>query len=177
MILNNFKQVMRLALVAYGSKDKGGLPVKDPSGSTKYVCRLNSWPSNVWCGLTTSYNSNGIVVGSGSTPPSESDYSLESLISSGISAGYSIDTSNNSLDANGNPQLKIILTITNTGSSNVTIGELGFIQKVRLANDQAGSGSADKYILFDRSVLNTPVTIPAGESAAITYILKTVINT
>lgn len=177
MITNNFKQVIKLALTTYGTKNKGGLPVTNISSNTQYVCRLPGWPTSVETGgrlnnLETSY---GISVGSGSTPAAATDYNLESIITSGISISVSINSDNNNLDANGNPELKMIVVVTNTGNSSVTVSEIGYFQKVRLSNSASGGGDNDRALMFDRTLLNTPVTIPAGESTAITYTLKTVI--
>jgi hypothetical protein len=176
MVTNNFKQAMKLILTNNNNRNSGGLPITDVSGNAKYLLRLSGWPnsSNVDTGVRiNSYNNPGIWVGSGLTPPTPADYCLESRITSGMSGAVQID--NTYLDANGNPQLKMIVTLTNTGSTSITVGEIGFFQNVQMANNASGSGSSSNLVMIDRTVLNTPVTIPAGESAAITYTLKTVI--
>lgn len=177
MVTNSFKQAIKLILVNFNDRNSGGLPITDINGNAKYLIRLTGWPqgSNVSMNAVISASNNpGIWVGSGVTPPTPADYRLESRITSGLSSAIRIDGS--FLDANGNPQLKIILTLTNTGSESVTIGEVGFFQNVQMANTASGSSSSNSIVMLDRTVLNTAVTIPAGESAAITYTLKTVIE-
>lgn len=178
MITNNFRQVLKMILVNYNGKSKGGIPVKDVNGATKYLCEMNGWPSasSVQTQIQiNSYARAGIWLGSGTTQESVTDYGLETRITSGLSGTCQID-GNNTLDLNGNPQIKMILTLTNTGNTDVTVSEISYMQNVYMANDQNGTGKTNAPILIDRTLLNTPVTIPAGESAAITYTLKTVIS-
>lgn len=173
MLTNNFKQAMKLMLANTTDRASGGLEIKDLSGNTKYLTRLSQWPSsNVQLYIRTDTSNAGIHIGSGSSPEAVTDYALESVIASGFTGSYSIGER---ADANGNPQLELIMTITNTGSEDITVSEVGYYQNVYYANSPSGDGNTQQPIMLDRTLLNTPVTIPAGESAAITYRLKTVI--
>ena len=142
------------------------IPVKDKTGASVNVGITNSsggkpWPSDrsYQTTFTTSNVGIGISLGSGSTPAAETDYALESIITSGIST--SIITAMQQ-DSNGNPQTIDTITVTNTGSSDITIGEIGMTVTPK------NSGTLI-YVLVDRTVLDSPITIPANESAVITY--------
>lgn len=179
MFNNNFKQAMKLIVGNCNSRRTGGLEIKAPDGSNQYLMLLSSWPCG--SGVTTTiivnsnFNNAGIYIGSGTTPAAESDYTLESRITSGVSGSCYIDY-NSGMDERGNPQLKTVVTLTNNGASNVTVSELGFFQSVYCAAAASGSSGSSRVIMFDRTLLNTPVTIPPGMTAAISYILKTVVN-
>jgi len=177
MVTNNFKQAMKLILANKNNRNSGGLEIKDTTGATKYLMCISGWPSGSGVATSVIINSNnnpGIWVGSGNAEPAATDYNLGNRITSGASGTVSFPN-NSGVDENGNPQLKMAVTITNTGSANITIAEIGFFQQVNAHSSASGSSGSSTLVMLDRAVLNTPVTIPAGESAAITYTLKTVI--
>ena len=81
-------------------------------------------------------------------------------------------------DTNNNHVLLFYVTITNTGESDLVIKEIGYACKTTVVVPHSQSSiSVDtlgtKNILIDRTVLETPVTITAGNSATIGYSLKT----
>ena len=102
----------------------------------------------------------GIVLGSGTTPATVYDYALESLITSGLNA-------NVVRSADGGDNLVYVLTLTNTSVEEITIGEIGIV-------DQAytGEGSGYKQVLMERTVLDSPVTLSAGAVAVVTYTIS-----
>ena len=116
-------------------------------------------------GVVFSYNSLGVVVGSGNAPATKADYKLENIITSGLKSV----SSTNATDAldNGVENIKAII-LQNTTETDITISEVGLI-------GMCYSGSGDsyyKYLMVDRTVLDVPVTIPAGESKAISYSIR-----
>lgn len=123
--------------------------------------------------MINAYANPGVWIGSGTTPAAVTDYALENRITSGAS-GRCVVPSDTGVDENGNPQIMMVLTITNTGSSSITVSEVGFFQNVKASTSPNSGGGSGTLIMLDRTLLNTPATIPAGESAAITYTLKTV---
>lgn len=109
--------------------------------------------------ISTSYPK-GICVGSGVTPPTADDYKLESMITSDFSSVIAT-----TLDANNDTVWTI--TITNTSSEDMTIGEVGY------ANfGYYGAGTSSDYFLFDRTVLDEPLIIPAGGIGQVTYTIR-----
>lgn len=106
----------------------------------------------------TSYG--GVILGTGDTPPTFDDYKLAGDIISGFV--YTSTLSANS-DENG-VTLKAKYTITNNNASEITIKELGLI------NGMGGSTfTASEKGLLDRTVLDNPVTIPAGGVGQVEY--------
>ena len=93
---------------------------------------------------------NHFDVGSGTTAPTENDYTLETPISSGVTI---------SLAANrGDQKGTYFVTVLNSGSGAISVSEIGFFVKV---NDNTSS-AVD--VLFARGVLDETVTLAVGES-------------
>lgn len=177
MLTNVFKKAMQLALVNSSSrKSSNAFQVRGANGNTYYLTGIvsNNWPSanpTTTLRIATS-TSSGIWIGSGTTSPTAEDYTLEARITSGVSGSCSI--SDDFFDNDGNPILKMVVTLSNNGSADITVSEIGFFQQLNAATSISSSGTAQVFMI-DRTILNEPVTIPAGESVAITYTLKTVI--
>ena len=102
----------------------------------------------------------GICVGSGTTPPTYEDYKLESMITSGISG-----TVKTTLDDNNDTVWT--LTITNSSSADITIGEVGYFNV-----GFYGAGNSTDYFMYERTVLDTPITIAAGGFGQVTYTIR-----
>lgn len=70
-------------------------------------------------------------------------------------------------DITGTGSLKAEYTITNTGSSAITIREIGLI---------AAAGANNSYdtnkCLLERTVLDEPLTIPKGGTGRVTYVVE-----
>jgi len=181
MITKNFKARIAtlLQMTSSGNSSSGGkglLSVKDVGGTTRYMCCYsnNSFPQSISVSVIFSANTNGIQIGTGNTAATEDDYKLETQITNGMSASSPALTCD--VDSSGNPYIEYLFTLTNTTSSDITVREIGYVQQFRLADTQGGSfSSTSRYLLLDRTVLDTPVTVPANDSAAIKYRLKTVL--
>lgn len=174
MITKNFKA--RVATLLQMSANSTGLfSVKEVDGTTKYFSLLsnNNFPATVATSVIFSARSAGIQVGTGSTSATEDDYKLEAQITSGMSASSTTQTGG--VDSSGNPYLEYLFTLTNNTSSDVVVREIGYVQQLRTSNTQGSGVSGNCYCLFDRTVLTTPVTVPANDSAAVKYTLKTVL--
>jgi len=174
MITKNFKVFIACILQSSGNTTtKGYMPVKDVSGTTKYLgFNFASFPYNLYRNVTFS-NGSGIIVGNGDTPATEDDYALESKITSGLTASNSTYTFG--VD-DGNPYLEYLFTLTNTTGADIVVKEIGYVQPLQSATTSGGNASSSGNYLIDRTVLSTPVTVPANGSAAIKYRLKTVIS-
>lgn len=184
MFTNNFKKLMFSFL--FGNKYTSAGTDDVPSDFTrpptlvnlnKYPCKIHSnsdyhyWQS-LWCcarNALSTINSTGtigngyLMLGTGTTTPTADDYCLESPITKNLSCD-SISVSRTSLIKT------YTATFANSGSSDITVTEVGFIVYI-LYNYSTTSENSDNF-LMDRTVLDTPVTIPAGESRTITYTLS-----
>ena len=112
----------------------------------------------------------GIALGSGTTPVTDEDYTMESLITSGISASFASQAK--AYDAiEGKSYAYVNITVTNTGASDVTISEIGLFITSRCSTTRGDSVStgAEVTVMVDHTLLNTSVTIPANEAAVIQY--------
>lgn len=138
--------------------------LKDTSGVVRNAGYPYNSPPLTFSFISTNYSksesSTGIALGSGITPATVYDYKLESMITSGLSV--SISRSN---DEDNN--IVFIFTITNTSASDITIGEVGVIQS---SNTSAGGGTA--YVMTERTVLDSPIAIPAGGIGQVTYTIR-----
>lgn len=172
MLTKNFKTQMAMILQR-SNNDVGLLPITAYNGTEYYISPsgipgINSPTFTV----ATSASAAGICIGTGNTAATENDYQLETPITSGFNTSV---TQVVALDVSGNPYLQFDITITNTSGAAMTISEIGYRQNVRGSTTQGSAGS-NRVCLFDRTVLSSPVTIPAGENGVIRYTLKTVIG-
>ena len=165
MLTKNGVAAIAAFVNSFGST-KARYPVKRPSNETWYAgYRNGAWPENGQTNLVTSTSSAGVVVGSGNTPFSFDDYILDSMITSGIVGSSSViyTETENSLSA------KIAVTVQNSGSSPITIREIGMLQYVGMASTKGSSTGSQYSCLVERTVLDTPVEIAAEDSETISY--------
>jgi len=110
----------------------------------------------------------GVWIGSGNTPATENDYFLETPITSGCSGNITQDSI---YDAETNTvKTRLVITITNNSSSDITINEICKTDIFPTATVKgANTNSGRKGVMIDRSVLESPVTIPAGTAGVIYY--------
>lgn len=127
---------------------------------------------SMWCcarNALSTINSTGtlgngyLMLGTGTTAPTADDYHLESPITTNLSCD-SVSVSRTSLTKT------YTATFTNSGSSDITVTEVGFI--VYILYNYSNSNENSDHFLMDRTVLDTPITIPAGESRTVTYELS-----
>lgn len=112
--------------------------------------------------VVTSINSVGVMFGDGTTEVSKDDYQLSGNIISTISAAAADQSTHN----DGQAIKSTVYTITNTGSTPITISEIGYFGHVGYGNDN--------YIctLVERTLLEAPLTIPAGGIGQVTYTIR-----
>lgn len=113
----------------------------------------------------------GIVVGSGDTPATENDYALANKISTGLTGTVTQSTAYDS--ETGKTSAYSVLTLTNTTSSDIVVKEVGCYSNFGTATEMGGTistgGGRRKCALIDRTVLDTPVTVPANGNSVIRY--------
>lgn len=101
----------------------------------------------------------GVAFGTGTTPPTLDDYCLSGDMIAGIVASCVFQE--NSDDSGCT--LTMVYTIVNNNSSEITIGEVAAF---------CGSGGSTKGFMLERTMLDSPVTIPAGGVGQVTYTIR-----
>lgn len=121
------------------------------------------YPSTIYSNpFATKKTANGLHFGDGNTAPTKDDYYL---------SGNQITTLNRSSQVIENffdgdtIGTRFALTVRNTGTSEVTVREMAWVINLQASN-------ASKYFMLDRTVLDEPVTIAAGDYAVIRYTIS-----
>ena len=162
--------------IAGGSNSNANIEARSISGDVAYIhptprSTTAVFISGVLVNSTINY-SKGFAVGSDGTAPTENDYTLGNQIIDVLSAtiGDTItvyDSTNNKYKA------YLDLTISNNGSSDVVIREIGrFVGcgSAAAMGDTVSTSNVDmRCIMIDRTVLDVPVTIPSGEAGVVRY--------
>lgn len=148
-------------------------PFKDYAGRDKNfaVPSSETYSNRYLNGAISDSTYSGIAVGSGDTPPTENDYALEAKIN-GLTGSVNPASVNNVVYDAENEVLNfyVDLTLTNSTSDPVTIKEIGFYGFTYYGSTIGQApGNTRVPALIDRTLLETPVTIPAGEAAVIRY--------
>jgi len=108
-------------------------------------------------------DSYGIVVGTGTTPPTPDDYTLESKIPHGTGAGQLSygETGVSAVSAkDNNIYLYIDRTFTNLSGADIDISEVGLITYI------------SRWLLIARDVFSPPITVADGAAVTIRYTIK-----
>ena len=161
MLTKNFYSYMRAAFSAAG---KFISFVKTDGTTTNLRYSNNFAPFAVMNKWSVNNNGFGVSFGTGTTPATMSDYSIESdLGGTQISVSYP-DSVSYSRD-NTFDMYSVGFGITNKTSDAITISEVGLIIGTT-------SGSSEYAVLVDRTVLDAPVTIPPHETKHIAYTIR-----
>ena len=107
----------------------------------------------------------GVVFGTGNTEPTIDDYQMAGEHFVDYTESHSFE---NTIDGTART-LSCRYTLTNTSTESVTIGEIGLSGNAYRKN---GSWYYYSGFLLERTVLDSPITIPAGGVGVITYTLK-----
>lgn len=157
---------------------------KKPDGSDKSHSGASNHALMAIGGSATSYNGNGyyapqmcrvlksltsglggVVFGTGNTPPTIEDYTLSGSIITTFSASVAVTKS---VDDDGG-SITGIYTLVNTASDEITVSEVAL-----LAPYYPGDGY---MVMVERTVLDSPLVIPANGVGQITYTVKLVYPT
>ena len=178
MVTNNFKAFLKTVLQAGYSAGKTLLPVKDVTGAAYYLYTIFGSSSFPYIATPTmrfgNYGNEGVYVGTGNAAATENDYQLQSPITSGLTA--STPSEQYGLDAAGNPYRELTYLITNNTAADIVIKEIGFVQVWSAGTTQNSTSNTPRKFLLDRTVLASPLTVPANSSVALKYTLKTIIS-
>lgn len=111
----------------------------------------------------------GVRFGSDDTPPTVNDYKLGSQITSGLS--FTNPAQITYTLSNTYSEYAATYGVTNTSEGTIVVKEIGLFSQpstTSLEGTQIGYIAA----LVDRTVLDQPITIPAGQSKQITYTIR-----
>ena len=144
-----------------------------PSGAslTETLLSSSSRPYNVLGAISapmtdSTYGTTvpGAWYGKGTTPPTLDDYTLEDPITDGSLTATCGGTANlMRVEAADHYRISAVHQVTNNTNQEVTISEIGSFG--------SASGGA-KVIMLDRTVLETPIVIPAKETVSLEYVIK-----
>lgn len=179
MLTKAAENLMQLLMIGTDSNNTYGVGVvnyKNISGTLRYMSggqnSNNVFPvsKHLYFNLNPITYGGGICVGSGSTPPAKTDYTLESMITTGLTGNV---TFAEQFD-NSKASWKFLVVLTNTSSNPIIVSEIGYMEKCLYSNSRgaAVAPSSSDIILFDRTVLESPVTISPNESKVIEYIFE-----
>lgn len=170
MITKWLKQSVKVnTLASGGSAYAFNVPIKNTSNQTRYLAS----GSYLNIGNATSIQGNainaGISVGTSDTPATDEDYILGATITSGLSG---VVTNTHGMDDN-DPYVIFNVVLSNTTTSDIVVKEIGLkISMSSGSSPNSTSGISSSAVLVDRTVLDTPLTVPARGNAALQYKLK-----
>lgn len=130
--------------------------------------------ANIPTSIVGSYQTNyaGVFFGSGTTPPSKTDYTLEAPITSGLSVDNPSALIEQHYD-NGQYVFISNFVLTNTSNNDISVSEMGLIVPLygyKSVNGGNVTSVTDwSFALMERTVLDEPVIILPSESKLITY--------
>jgi len=180
--VNNFAKIIAACLgarVTGGYYDFSSTTVVDVNGNAVTV--YGQWfegASYGYGGGTSPFglfapggdDSFGVVVGSGSTPVSTTDYRLASKILHGAGAGqldYGTHVVTSSFGSSSS-YIDVARSFTNRSGGDVTVRETGLIAR-NLWGGLGGQTAVDVKFLIARDVLPTPITVKALGSLTVRY--------
>ena len=163
MLNDNFRTIMT-SVIMQSNSPAGKVVLLDGTKVSSHSSASVVFGTSLVVVYTASPTREALVVGSGTTPATMEDYKLENPITSGL-ATYSV--SRNVTFAKEYSEAVWTLTLSNTSSAPITVSEIGYVTAFT-----SGSASTTQYALTDRTVLDTPITIPAGESRTLTYSIR-----
>ena len=115
--------------------------------------------------LVASYTANlgGVCFGTGRTAPTLDDYSLSGALITTIAASAAVECI---CDDDG-CTLTALYTITNSGSNAITVNEVALV-----TNTEYQYYYEQSKVMLERTVLDEPLTIPAGGVGQVTYTIR-----
>ena len=159
MLTKNFYSYMRSVFQNTAStfKSTDGTTHKDIAFKTS---KPPFMAMKTWANTASSY---GVSFGTGTTPATASDYCLESILgTTQISTSVPSTVSYSRVDTY--EEYSVTFGVTNKTADAITISEVG----LTIYTDN----SPYVYVLIDRTVLDTRITIPAVQSKQITYTIR-----
>ena len=160
MLTKNFYAYMRLVF----QKVTSTFTLTDGIVTTINSTTNSQPPFEIMKNWANAARATGVSFGTGTTPATVSDYFLESILTkTEISVSSPSAVSFSQFDTY--EEYSVTFGVTNNTAEAITISEVGLTAVPY-------SYSTASYALVDRTVLDTPVTIPAGQSKQITYTIR-----
>lgn len=174
MITKWWKNLIKTALqTAFQNPVYGyNIPLKATNGTTYYAMGIGNITISWSNPMSFNAQNTGVSIGTSDTPATDEDYVLGNTITSGISATCTTTKS----EEDGIPCTTLNMVLSNSTNADIIVKEVGLKCTVTVANTAGGTASSNRVILVDRTVLETPVTVPARGNAAVFYKLKTDYN-
>lgn len=178
MLTNNYAAYRKVFFTRTNADFRAALELDSAVSNRSYSdltsANIDS-PEKSWTkwrtGFGTSWNSynggSGVCFGSGTTPATKDDYILESILDS-QSLGVTLPSA---VTYNQTDEYdEYTATYGVMAKTDVTIGEMGLVWQIYY---QYGStNNFYHFALMDRTVLDEPISIPAGESKQIVYTIR-----
>lgn len=161
-----------LGLFTSTGSRKSLVQCKRTDGSVRYISNnvgSGIYPEQVTTTFVKNIAQAGVIVGTGNTPPTDSDYTLANLITEGLTGTV---TKVQTFDETANQfKLTLTLSLTSSAASNITISEIGLTGFINASStkDDETAGVSGQLFLIDRTVLDAPVTIEPSDTATIKY--------
>lgn len=149
------------------ASQKASIVAKDTGNTTRYISPFCSSSFSNTFRTQAGMDTGGIYVGSDGTPATDEDYKLGSVITAltgTVNLAYAYDSASNKT------LLNIDITLSNDTAEDITIREVGYVIGFYAASALGETVvNTARYFLGDRTVLNTPMTIPSGEGGLLRY--------
>jgi hypothetical protein len=163
-------------LIFDSDQNAGNSPVTDISGTVRYYPYTTTviYRTCMCMCAGIGVDEYGLVVGSSDAPNAINQYAMGAKIPHGNESGklyygaISFENTSNPPGTN-NWIIRIIRTFSNNSGSSITVKEIGLIVK---AYDSTASA---RLYLIARDVIS-PVTVPAGSTLTVRYILKITVS-
>lgn len=162
MLTKNWYRVTSMMVFATSTNSGDGAICKNMKGTTtqispgSFLNLFGYYSGTLKTAIATGSSANGVFFGTGDATPTVDDYTLAGDVISGISITASKNSVGKELDA-GYAELTTVYGISNNNTEEVTVREIAL---------------AYYGCILDRTVLDTPVTIPAGGIGQVTYTIR-----
>ena len=159
MLTKNFYSYMKAKLQNVTTEftiKNGELITYAPASDNPPFAVMNKWSASV--------NEMGVSFGTGTTPATASDYALESVLS-GTQISVAAPSAVSYSRGDAFDEYSVSFGVTNKTSDAITVSEVGLTAKTHPNFNNA-------YTLVERTVLDTPVTIPPHETKHIAYTIR-----
>ena len=165
MFTKNGKIAMMLAAI---HDPTANMKIKNYLGTELFAgYNAQMWPIVQNTSFVMITNSVGICVGTGTNAATEDDYSLQSMITSGLAGVVNVSYQSD----NSGESMVIDLQLTNTSASEISISEVGWFGNMYGATTANGSRAQHRALIF-HEVLASPFVIPAGDVRTIRIVFK-----